>query len=598
MITIYDSDSVAYIIRPCPFINLTWNSSFTDGGKRTGGKYEITLTGTLLPHAGSPIFTYANRSNPKNGASWTPAYYPNLCYSKPTETIYPPNDENAQKVNLHSLLAKQIALRELFSKYCQKMEVASVLCGESEGIITFYPKFISINFADGQWVQRCDYTVTLETSMIFDRNDKVIGLDSYVDKQTAYDKKTTGMTLEEIYTAYGGVVDDFQESWSLEPEDGIGNTFDPDHAVENTTRIYRLTRSLSAKGSDMSGYECSVPNATKKRPIDQARSYITSYLTALSSPASGSSPNNHDDYLITNYGLPPQQAQFQRAMYNFGGNILNLHALQFGGYNHSRSESADVSAGSYSIQDTWILSSGNSHENYTLSFNANTDDPTSKVTIEGSIKGLTSIPASGTLFGGNHSSTFNTGYENAINKYRQITNQGQFGDLAWTFKRAQRAAGGVTLNPTPLSVALSTNEFTGEINYTVEYDDRPINIFGKDVVSENVTINDTYPGDVFSMIPVIGRTTGPVLQYMSTRTEYQRSISIELVVKVTEKNGTQKKPSLVEPTRTSLRNLINRYSPGLEPGIRKYFVAPPQESWDPREGRYSISINWTYELNY
>jgi hypothetical protein len=55
---------------------------------------------------------------------------------------------------------------------------------------------------------------------------------------------------------------------------------------------------------------------------------------------------------------------------------------------------------------------------------------------------------------------------------------------------------------------------------------------------------------------------------------------------------------LREPTRSGILEAINAYSPAREPGIRKYFVSPPQETWDPKEGRYSLSITWTYELNY
>ena len=57
------------------------------------------------------------------------------------------------------------------------------------------------------------------------------------------------------------------------------------------------------------------------------------------------------------------------------------------------------------------------------------------------------------------------------------------------------------------------------------------------------------------------------------------------------------KPSLVEPTRTQMRKLIQELSPAKEPGLRKYFISPPSESWSPKEGRYSFNVSWTYELD-
>jgi hypothetical protein len=57
------------------------------------------------------------------------------------------------------------------------------------------------------------------------------------------------------------------------------------------------------------------------------------------------------------------------------------------------------------------------------------------------------------------------------------------------------------------------------------------------------------------------------------------------------------KPSIVEPTRTQIRTLIKSLSPENEQGVRKYFIAPPTESWNPKTGSYNFSISWTYELD-
>jgi hypothetical protein len=58
-----------------------------------------------------------------------------------------------------------------------------------------------------------------------------------------------------------------------------------------------------------------------------------------------------------------------------------------------------------------------------------------------------------------------------------------------------------------------------------------------------------------------------------------------------------KKPSVVEPTATQIADLIKELSPAKEPGIRKYFVSPPSESWSPKEGSYSFNLSWTYEMD-
>lgn len=603
MITIFNKNNVAYVIRPCPLINITWNSNFNEDGQ-LGGKYDITLTGTLLDSEGSPIFNYAQRASPDNDTYFATQYYPisNDPNSKPIHP-YPPGPPSVSDLySLNSILAKQIALRELFSKQCSKIEVASVVPGETEPIFHFYPKFISINFAEGIWVNKCDYTITLEAQFLLDRNDKVIGSESYATRTfKPGDNGWTGggnLTIDNFLSRVGGFIEDFQESWSLEPEDGNGNTFDP-YTTENITRIYRLTRNITAKGKNITGYECfGTQDPNFYRAHEQARRYVVNHINN-----SGLMTNHYDDY--PGHSL---------ATY-FASGAINLNAYLHGGYNHSRTENIDITQGTYSLQDTWILSSGSAYENYSLSLSSSEGESRNRVSIEGTIKGLTSIPASGSIFGGNANQPANTAYENAINKYRTITNHGQFGLSAHVYKRAQNAAGGITLNHVPLSLSLATNEFTGEISYTIEYDDRPPK-FVTGAISENISVSDTYPGDVFAVIPVIGRPTGPVLQYIGGRTEYQRSLTIELLVNTSSSLDPQnildrvdyaefknrqlllRKPSLVSPTREDIVQIINAYSPAREPGIRKYFISPPQETWDPKEGRYTLNLNWTYELNY
>jgi hypothetical protein len=66
---------------------------------------------------------------------------------------------------------------------------------------------------------------------------------------------------------------------------------------------------------------------------------------------------------------------------------------------------------------------------------------------------------------------------------------------------------------------------------------------------------------------------------------------------VDERLNLLQKPSLRNPTRSGIINTVNAYSPARETGIRKYFVSPPQETWDPKSGRYTLNINWTYELD-
>lgn len=568
MIIIYDKNNIAYFIRPTPLVNITWTSN-SDASGPLGGKYDIVFTSSLINDAGSPIFTYENRNDQQNGITWARSYNP-----RPAEPQFSASGA------LGSILAKQVALRELFSKHCVKIEICSIEGGEP--IITFYPKLVSMNFEEATWTTICNYSINLEAQFLLDKNENIIGADSYSSEPLP--PGTSG--IEAILEKKGGIVEDVQETWSLEPEDGVGNTLDPSK-YENMVRVYRLTRNISAKGANLSGYGiCFGPSTNKEEylPHNQAKKFV---MKRIGVSGVQGTINTYDDY--------PSLQKY------FGSGILNLDSAHYAGYNHARTENIDVKQGTYSLQDTWILSSGNAHENYNLSLSAAEGDALTSVTIDGTIKGLTSIPASGSVYGGNYQSPYNTAYENAINKYREITNTGQFGITAWTYKRAQNAAGGISLNPKPLSISLGSNEFTGEITYNIQYDNRATNTISG-VSFEGVTVTDTYPGDAFAVIPVIGRPTGPILQYIGGRTEYKRNLSIELVMEVpsgtTGRNALMRKPSLTAIGASGIKNIVSEYSPGREPGIRKFFVDPPQESWNPKEGRYTLDITWTYELDH
>ena len=229
-----------------------------------------------------------------------------------------------------------------------------------------------------------------------------------------------------------------------------------------------------------------------------------------------------------------------------------------------------------------------------------TSDPFVTVSIDGAIKGLSNIPPD--KLGNPVLTAISGAYANALNKYNGISNSGQFGLTSDIYKRANNLVA-VQLNSQPTSLSIGTNQYTGDITYNLSFNNRPTNIISG-VVSEVIQINDTYPGDVFAIIPVLGRKTGPILQYIGGRTEYKRDVSINLVMDYTKisYSGVRnslilKKPSLVEPTASQLARLLKELSPQGEPGVRKYFISPPSESWSPKEGTYSFNISFTYELD-
>jgi hypothetical protein len=550
-----------------------------------GGTYDITLTGTIIDSEGSPIYT----SNISAG----PASFVHN-YARPASQVI------GLDQSLRSILEKQNVIRELFSLDGQKIEIAPISNdpgnsymdsgGPDEAIITFYPTVQSINFEEGIYVNTCRYTITLKAEMLLDQAGKVM-MDGSIANTFAndvaggdtnfYNNVDNRNTPKDLMSLHGGFIEDFTESWSIEPDDqnAMTNTSDSNNGIVSL-KSYRLTRNMSATGKV--SYSPDGGGVKRYEAWEQAKNFLKKKIAK--------STNGYDEY--PKYGIDKV----------YGKDFINLSGV-FGGYNHSRTENLDHTNGQYSITDTWLISSGTAYEDYNMNISSSLDGPFVQVSIQGTIKGLSTLPADSTYYGGTATGGV-TAYQNAVEKYRQISNSGNYGLTCPIYKRVSNAIYPVVPNGQPKSLSLGLNEFTGEITYNIEYNNRPMN-FLSGVLSENITVSDTYPGDIFAVIQVLGRKTGPVLQYIGGRTEYQRSVGIEFTVGYSDlpygrdrTNFVLSKPSLNEPIRTQINELITALSPANEPGIRKYFLNPPAESWNPKDGKYSLNLNWTYELDH
>ena len=440
--------------------------------------------------------------------------------------------------------------------------------------------------------------------------------------------RLTEKTLE-LFNQY--YISDFDESWSIEVDEQFGENFgdvpiqidsseNPDQADNNSNvdfrdliqpRSYLITHNVSAVGKTHYGPE------GKTQAWEEAKKFVQNRLFHQSTkerPLASGYPN-HPGYLdkenLTND--PDGNPQPTKVPAFFGKGALNL-ASGYNGFNHTRNENVGYSDGTYSVTETWLIASGTDFETYDMSITSSNETPFVNINVQGKIKGLSSIVPSSVYYGGQYEDHkliedgqkqdprfLVTPYMNALEKWYKISKSGVFGYTSDLYRRANSLVA-VELNSQPLEISLATNEFTGEIDYALSFDNRPTNIISGTLL-ENININETYPGDVFSVIPVIGRATGPVLQYNGSRTAYSREVTIDLTMdstKIPYDTGRMmliRKPSAISPTAEQLEKLIHELSPEKEPGVRKYFHDPPQESWNPKTGQYSIGIRWTYELD-
>lgn len=633
-------------IRPTPFIAISSELNKTGAGDILGVTYSITLTGKLLPDEGCPyaLNPQGNGYNFIDGTSISRVgpygtFDNNVSHfgdKRPSKQVVP-EDQAA-----HSILMKQRSLRELFANHGQRMEITDVKF-DSGGVVVF-PRIVGIQFSEGQYVTDCDYTIQLEADLLYSTaGGGTADGDGMRDQSDPLGNTRLLLHDQNFVDEYGNAfISDFSESWSLEVDEKQQEVYNlNDDTIE---RAYRITHQISATGKDHYAPDLAGNNVTRLTAWTSAKKFVQARLSY--------NPNNPNDVVQADgtvdhsavyQGYPNQTGVYAPAsnpiahpLPNFLGKIGagTIDLLDdYGGYNHVRTEKIDETAGSYSVSESWVLARQAAYETYNMKVTSSVGDPFTKVSINGNIQGLTPLQANSTTYGGKNATLRNyagldlqnltgealeqmqeivkegqpeiigmTKYESALNYYNKVSNNQFFGVGSLLYKRANNQTQ-VQLNSEPLGISLGGNKNAGTITYSLDFDNRPTNIISN-VVSESININDNYPGDVFSIIPVIGRPTGPVLQYIGGRTEYSRDISINLIMdsrKIPYDSGRPAllllKPSVNEPTATELSNLLESLSPANEPGVRKYFLNAPSESWEPKTGTYSLNLSFVYELD-
>ena len=163
---------------------------------------------------------------------------------------------------------------------------------------------------------------------------------------------------------------------------------------------------------------------------------------------------------------------------------------------------------------------------------------------------------------------------------------------------AERNASNSTyqMNPVPVSMSESHRPHAGEIDYTFEFNNRPLNLV-RGSVSETLNISDSFPVQQIAEIFVLGRKLGPVLQDLNTVSAASREITFEVVL--------PRPRSLLDRTifpvfaYQAVTGIVEQLNPkymfGTSDTTIKSFVKSDNQVWNPIEGRLSITKGWTWQ---
>lgn len=495
-------------IIPAPFVSVEKNYDRTGDGHKIGSRFTLTVRGTIITCGGSPNSC---------GRFYTGSGYPDSSFQNNCDTLS--GLDERQKF----LQNKMQAIRHLFAKDGLSFEVQP---WDGSAPMKCYPRIQSLNFDEGNWVDRIDYTIVLEADEIFGINTEYTNDAEDFNRNEDFFKDAEGNKL---------YLSEVSESWQLEQVDGEAED-------ENNLYTFRLTHSLSATGKR--AYD---DDGLVSEGWEQAKRWVTPRLGIDNNFVNGTA-------------------------------ALNLSSML--AFNHSRQENTNELDGSYEVNETWVLAKGNAREDFTITTTASTETGLTTVSVEGEVIGLDSRDNTFTIT--------ESKWTAALAKFNSI-NSGTI------FTRAQTYSG-ISLNATALSSTIGKNPLTGRIQYNYQYDTRPTNCIAG-ALTESIIISDNNPGDVFAAIPVIGRQGGPVLQDMNTFTERKRTVQIDVnvtPVSICPTSAAAVTSLMAASPAVAVDVVINAFEDELESNFSQVFRDTDNPSWNPKNGKYSRSVTWTY----
>lgn len=472
--------------------------------------------------------------------------------------------------SFNNVLASLTGLKQALEK---DFEILDIKCGstqiyKSDANVTFVDSIDFTNSTNENWLQIIDYTVVISVYNTGTSNNKLI---SYINDN-------------------GYLVSDFVDTYSINTNDESFYEFKPSHKPPFGESFglqfpsYTVTRNISANGVE------------------------TKNISAL---------NNAKNFVS---GLANSDIH--------GLNVM-LSGLFI--YDRATTINQDPINGTYGINDTFAAYSGSSGwaDKYTVTSSTTLDSNFNRtVTVDGEVKGLTRYQSDNTsLYSKMIDNTFSTDtgiqgyakqawtlasggfysyvYPNILNKINRSWshNTGLFKDLSsltgcdTTFN----------MNPVPLSVSIQHDIANGTIQYSLSYDNRPLQVISG-ALEEELTITDNFSLREYSFVDVFLRT--PLAQDIGTYKLGTRSASYSATLP--KQTGCPiPDPFDMSPTNTiniNRKNNITKLTSSFDPsGLRplsasdlrigpRFFsqVTESRENYDIVTGKYSYNITWEY----
>lgn len=563
-------DSKAIIPSPLVTINKIYRTS-SDGDKH-GSSYEISLTGTLLPFKGSPSGNYS--LGDPSSAFWTLGGYP------PDDTYVGGHTPFAM------LERKQEALRWLFREDGKILE----WYGDGTSPVKCRPKIKSISFPQGQWADRCDYSIEFEAEYL------------------------TGLDDEDVFETSG--LQNVSEEWQFNEIQGFSGTV---YEINHVTSAQGVMTFDVITGNETQAWENAKIWCDDKISGIPDTDFVT-YATGFSNWVNGSYKKNTniaekngsyavtETWIIHEAGLGETSTVYTEKSFsttirseddeievNYNGTIYGLREQEHPGgpsaINAAKSaiptnaeaktetENALGSLlGDYEIpvsptQKDITINNKDGIVTFGFNWSAGEDEnysQTNEATISySSSDGVYTLVLSVDIEGKGDTSTIRL--DNARDNIPSDTTART---LAQTLVGSQKPDS-VTFTGTHISKTSAINETRGSSRTSWTWTD-------KDENNVDIAVEIAYPQILSAKIEIPGRIAGPVIQRINTATAQQITVTYR-----SEGHGSTK------PNSDTIADTMDDaggvpYGPAISPWYPgSYILESDRENWNPVTGKYS-----------
>lgn len=341
------------------------------------------------------------------------------------------------------------------------------------------------------------------------------------------------------------------------PSGTVGNTIENWNITEQENGAFAVSHNVEAQGLRLYGATGLIAN-----PLDSARNYCYARISSINPSGQLTLPINGEVI-----GGSPKNP--------VGGTIASINATE-NYWNYSTTETSETNSYIYRLTESFIYNpAGNTKETWsaTVSQDANQQNRYN-AQIRGTIVGYTNLQKNYTVRIGAAKYKWDSSVKASL--YSRLL---------------PYIPAGITLNAQPLANSVTYDVTGSTLSYDYSYIAGSGSIF-PNAIEESLSITDTGPSDIFAQIPVPGRVSGPVVQYMNTSTLPERSVNISITV--------AKSPTF----NLGSGNLGNYYynKPNVDflinqliPSAGYYYITRNVEDWNPLSRQFNKQVSWTLQ---